>query len=235
MRLKTLRLFPLLLALLLVLPALPAPAETPAPDAGTAAMVIADLRPFAPEGTFLKEGAAPVVTEDGYQSEHISITITRTRDQESRSNVTVADVHVASVEYLRRGFPLGKWDGEMRSIKTIAPESGAILAMTGDYASLLDSGLVVANGEVLRKTPNGVRDNCLVLRDGRMVTYPRREMEIGSALELGVWHSFLFGPALLADGEVIPEFDSKIKGTNPRSALGFIAPGHYVFVLVDGR
>ncbi len=223
------RFFALLSAMILIfLPSLAEEAQLPA-------LPLKDLRENAPEGTFLAPGETPVITQDSYQSEHIAIKITRVRDEESSSDITVADIYVSSVAYLRRGFPLGKWKGEMRSVKTIASDSNAILAMTGDYSSLLGAGLVVANGEVLRKTNNSVRDNCLILADGQMVTYQRREMNLSEVLDDGLWHSFLFGPALLSNGVAIKSFDSKIRGTNPRSAIGFYQPGHYCFVLVDGR
>ena len=219
------------LLLLFILIPLQAPGETTeAPDVS-----LPDLRANAPEGTFLSPGEAPVITPEGYRSEHIAITISHMRDDESRSNIVIADIYVSSVRYLRRGFALDKWNGEMRSIKTIAPDAGAILAMTGDYASLFSAGLVAANGEVYRQNDNRVRDNCIILHDGQMLTYPRGEMKIEDALKMGLWHSFLFGPALLEGGEAIASFDSKIRNTNPRSALGYFAPGHYCFVVVDGR
>ncbi len=229
MQTRLIRFFALLSTLILLF--LPVLAE----EAQDAALPLADLRGNAPEGTFLAPGETPVISQDSYRDEHISIKIARMRDEESKSDITVADIYVSSVEYLRRGFPLGKWKSEMRSVKTIANESNAILAMTGDYSSLLSAGLVVANGEVLRKTENSVRDNCLILADGQMVTYQRREMNLSEVLDDGIWHSFLFGPALLVQGQAIETFDSKIRGTNPRSAIGFYQPGHYCFVLVDGR
>ncbi len=229
MQARPIRFFALLTAMILIfLPSLADEAQTTSPT-------LKDLRENAPEGTFLASGESPVITQDSYQSENIAIQIRRVRDEESSSDVTIADIYVSSVAYLRRGFPLGKWKGEMRSLKTIANESDAILAMTGDYSSLLSAGLAVANGEVLMKKGNSLRDNCLILTDGQMVTYRRREMDLSEVLDDGLWHSFLFGPALLSNGEAIPGFDSKIRGTNPRSALGYYQPGHYCFVLVDGR
>lgn len=194
-----------------------------------------DLRALAPAGTFLPEGEAPRFSETSYQSHDMSLTITMTRDEESRSNAFVADIRVSSVDYLRRAFSQDRWNGDMRSIKTIAPEAGAVLAMTGDYSSLLSAGLVVANGIVYRQNSNRARDNCLVLADGRMVTYAKQEKTIEELLQEGVWHSFLFGPALLMDGQAITEFTSPVRGRNPRSAIGYISPGHYVFTVVDGR
>ena len=195
-----------------------------------------DLRDQAPEDTFLEAGAAPIITEDSYQDEHIHIKITKSRLDEHKTDISVADIRVSSVKYLRRAFSLDDWKGDMRSVKTIATDSKAILAMTGDYASLLDAGLVVANGMLYRKSENRVRDNCLILADGQMPTYKRQEMDVATVLEAGgVWHSFLFGPQLLEAGQVITKSDSKIRQANPRSALGYIAPGHYLFVVADGR
>jgi hypothetical protein len=223
----------LMLALLTLLPgAHPAQAA----DEITPVSALTDLRANAPEGTFLEAGAAPIITDDSYQSEHINIKITKSRLEEHKTDIAVAEIYVSSVQYLRRAFALDKWKGDMRSVKTIAGDSKAILAMTGDYASLLDAGLVVANGTLYRKSENRVRDNCLILADGRMATYKRREMDLNAVLETGgIWHSFLFGPQLLESGEVITKSDSKIRQANPRSALGYIAPGHYVFVVADGR
>ena len=220
----------LLLAACLLLMVPSAGAETAPVDSD-----LADLRGFAPEGTFLAPGETPVLTEDSYISPDINIAISRTRDEESRSDIVIADVYVSSVAYLRRAFALDRYAGDLRSIKTIAGDSDAILAMTGDYATLLTAGLVVANGEVWRKTENRARDNCLILKDGRMLTFPRREVDVPAMLENGVWHSFLFGPALMENGEAIKEFDSTIRRANPRSVLGFYEPGHYAFVVVDGR
>ncbi len=202
----------------------------------TPVSALADLRANAPEGTFLEAGAEPILTDDSYQSEHINIKINKSRLEEHKTDISVAEIYVSSVQYLRRAFALDKWKGEMRSVKTIAGDNKAILAMTGDYASLLDAGLVVANGIQYRKSDNRVRDNCLILANGEMHTYKRREMEVDTVLETGgIWHSFLFGPQLLEGGQVITKSDSKIRQANPRSALGYIAPGHYLFVVADGR
>ena len=202
----------------------------------TPAASLTDLRANAPEGTFLEPGEAPILTKDSYQDADISIRITSSRLDEHKTDLYVAEVYVSSVQYLRRAFALGKWKGDMRAVKTIAKDSKALLAMTGDYASLLDAGLVVANGTLYRKSENRLRDNCLILANGEMHTYKRREMDVNAVLETGgIWHSFLFGPQLLENGQVITKSDSKIRQPNPRSALGYIAPGHYVFVVADGR
>lgn len=194
----------------------------------------ADLRALAPEGTFLEPGQEPVFDQYSYRSEHIAITINQQRVDEA--DVTIADIYVASVEYLRRAFSGGAWRKPADRVASIALSNNAILAISGDYASLLDVGLVAANGEIYRKSDNKARDNCLILRDGRMVTYPRRAMKSADMMTDDLWHSFLFGPRLLDDnGQPFEKFDSKVGVANPRSVIGYYAPGHYCFVLVDGR
>lgn len=194
----------------------------------------ADLRALAPEGTFLEPGQEPVFDQYSYRSEHIAITINQQRVDEA--DVTIADIYVTSVEYLRRAFSGGAWRKPADRVASIALSNNAILAISGDYASLLDVGLVAANGEIYRKSDNKARDNCLILRDGRMVTYPRRAMKSADMMTDDLWHSFLFGPRLLDDnGQPFEKFDSKVGVANPRSVIGYYAPGHYCFVLVDGR
>ena len=40
---------------------------------------------------------------------------------------------------------------------------------------------------------------------------------------------------LLSEGQPMTSFNSSVGKVNPRSALGYYEPGHYCFVLVDGR
>ncbi len=197
------------------------------------APVFADLGANAPEGTFLEPGAEPVATADSFRNEHVSVTVTRERVD--RSDVTVADIRLSSVEYLRRAFGNEEWDGEAERLHAIALRSQAVVAMNGDYASVLSAGLVVANGETLRDTRNRQRDHCLFLRDGRMVLYLRGEMDVEEALSQDVWQAFLFGPALVRDGKAIENIKTNVGPANPRSVIGYYAPGHYCFVQVDGR
>ena len=54
----------------------------------------------------------------------------------------------------------------------------------------------------------------------------------------GAWQAWTFGPALLDGSGNVPEsFHSTeyLNKVNPRAAIGYVAPGHYKFVVVDGR
>lgn len=194
----------------------------------------ADLRHLAPEGTFLQPGETPISGIDSYKSENISITVTPQRVADT--DVYVADIYVASVRHLRRGLSHDAYGKQAQNIGTIAYNNNAILAMTGDYSHLFSKGLVVANGEVIRKSANAIRDNYLIYPDGTVNAYKRGEMDVKEVVQTPIWQSFLFGPSLLkADGSPYDKFDSKIGVANPRSVIGYFGPGHYCFVMVDGR
>ena len=66
---------------------------------------------------------------------------------------------------------------------------------------------------------------------------PRLVLKLNGAVQDGTWQVWTFGPALLDSGEIPDSFHSTeyLNKINPRCAIGYIAPGHYLFVLVDGR
>ena len=197
-------------------------------------MAFADLRQLAPAGTFLNPGEQPISDNYSYKSENISITITEQRVE--NTNVYVADIYVASVRNLRRGLSHDAYGKQAQNMGTIAYNNNAILAMTGDYSHLFSKGLVVVNGQVIRKSANSARDNYLIHPDGTATAYKRKQMDANAVIQQPLWQSFLFGPSLLKeDGSPYDKFDSKIGVANPRSVIGYFGPGHYCFVLVDGR
>lgn len=197
-------------------------------------IALIDLKALAPAGTFLQPGEDPVIGELTYKSQDISISIEKQRVE--KTDVYVADIYISSVQNMRRGFSHGKWRANAQKLSVLAKDNAAILAITGDYSSLFDKGLVVANGEVIRKSSNALRHNCLIYSDGRLETFGRKEMVIDEVKLEDVWQTFLFGPELLGDdGTKFDHFDSKIGVANPRTVIAYFSPGHYCFVLVDGR
>jgi exopolysaccharide biosynthesis protein len=68
-----------------------------------------------------------------------------------------------------------------------------------------------------------------------MITCSADEFDMESVKETGAWQIWSFGPALLDNGSPKTEFVSSVTRANPRSAIGCVEPGHYVFVQVDGR
>ena len=175
-----------------------------------------------------------VVDELSYKSKNLSIIITKGR--QSDSDYYAADIYVRDLNSFRRGFPEGRFDNGTRSLSLMAQEAGAVLAITGDYAKTLNVGIVYANGSLLRGSTNNLRDIGVVYADGTMDVVKGKDMTKEKLVEeKAVWHTMLFGPGLMENSQPIETSDSKVKGKNPRTAIGYIEPGHYLFVVVDGR
>ena len=69
-----------------------------------------------------------------------------------------------------------------------------------------------------------------------MEIFENGQFTVAGLLEKGVWQTWSFGPALLdANGKAVTEYTRKNPEANPRTAIGMYEPGHYAFIVVDGR
>lgn len=169
-----------------------------------------------------------------YRSDRISVTVEKVQTQIEDNPVTyfVADIYIRDLNCLRTGLS----DGYDQYVTEMAADNNAILAISGDYYRGMKKGLVIRNGELIRKSLNDKRDICVLYADGVMETYLAKHKDVSSIMERGPWQSWCFGPALLDDeGQPKTKFNTTVSGANPRAAIGYYEPGHYCFVLVDGR
>lgn len=154
----------------------------------------------------------------------------------------MADVYLADLSSFQTAFAGGAYspDGQREHLDTMSRRVGAILAMNGDSYCFNRShcnGLLVRNGTVYRNNPT-TQDICVLYQDGTMATYSPNQFDPQAALEQGILQTWIFGPRLLDDrGKALNTFDTwdYIKKIHPRTALGYYEPGHYCFVVVDGR
>ena len=119
----------------------------------------------------------------------------------------------------------------------MANDYNAILAMSGDYYGNSDASVVIRNGVLYRDDIIGT-DICVLFTDGTMKTYSPDKFNVDEVIAAGAWQAWNFGPSLLDDnGNVPSSFNttSYLNSENPRAAIGYIEPGHYIFVTVDGR
>ena len=181
-----------------------------------------------------------VATDTAYSSRNLSVTVNRYTKGLDRSMVTyyVADIYLADIRSFQSGFADGTYGvGYTESLLDMDADMNAILAMNGDYYGNGGNGVVIRNGEVYRDNQSNM-DVCVLYYDGTMKTYSPEEFDVEQAIEEGAWQAWSFGPELLeADGTSKTSFnaDGHIRSTNPRSALGYYEPGHYCYVVVDGR
>ena len=185
-----------------------------------------------------------VSTGTSYSSPDLSVEVTQHTFGRRSDAVTyyVADIYMADLRSFQTEFAGGKYDanGQREHLDAMSRRVGAILAMNGDSYCFNRShcnGLLVRNGTVYRNNPT-TQDICVLYQDGTMVTYGPNQFDPQAALEQGILQTWIFGPRLLDErGKALKTFDTwdYIKKIHPRTALGYYEPGHYCFVVVDGR
>ena len=136
-----------------------------------------------------------------------------------------ADVYVASTQYVKTAFAKSMYGKNIRDfVSAMAKQNQASLAISGDSYGESDSVCVIRNG--------------VLFSDGTMKTYAASQFDADTVIAQGAWQAWTFGPALLDGSGNVPEsFHSTeyLNKVNPRAAIGYVAPGHYKFVVVDGR
>lgn len=216
----------------------PSPSPTPAPT--PVGLIGGRYDVFSPDGT-------PVWDDLSYRSDKVSITITAytyARGEEDNPYTDrslayfVADIYLQDLSSLRTAGSDDGFTGAKRAdIAEIAARVDALLAVNGDFFVGNNSTLIIRNGVPYRLKTHPARDVCLLYRDGTVETCAGDALDLATLDTDAVWQGWEFGPYLIeADGEPRTEFpSSNIFTENPRTAFGYFEPGHYCFVVVDGR
>jgi exopolysaccharide biosynthesis protein len=110
----------------------------------------------------------------------------------------------------------------------------AVVAISGDNFTYHQSVAVRDGVEWQNKLPV-YGDICVLYYDGTMETYPQsvNRAAVDAIYAKKPYQIWTFGPQLLVDGQVPKSFANT--KANPLSAVGYYEPGHYCFILVDGR
>ena len=174
----------------------------------------------------------PKVTDNSYVSKNVNVKVTKY--QKNDITYFVTDIYVSNIKYLKTAFSGGEFKrGKSEWAIDMSKENDAVSAITGDSCGFLTNGIVVRNGVLYRESL--FEDVCVLKYDGTMETYEANAFSIDKLKSEGAWQAWSFGPMLLNNGETMEKFNSSVNPKNPRSAIGYFDPGHYCFVLVDGR
>ena len=192
-----------------------------------------------PEPTVVQTPSV-IQTENSYRSNNVVVNMRTEQTGSGKSIVTyhIADIYVTNVECLRSAFAEQTYgENYAQSVLNQDKENNAIVAISGDSYGLSDTGVVLRNG-ILYKFDNTGSDICVLYYDGRMETLSPGEYTKESLVAGGAYQVWNFGPGLLDESgraKTIFNADKYITKSHPRASIGYYAPGHYVFVLVDGR
>lgn len=170
-----------------------------------------------------------------YRSQDVSVSIS-SGDWEN-SDYSIADIYIQDISCFVTAFSQGKFRGSTATVQDMFDSvDDGIIAMNGDFYSLHVYGPVIRNG--VTYAPNITRnwDIAVLLTNGELRTYEYRVLTKEMLAGMNVYQTWVFGPSLLdEEGHAKTEFHSSLLPSNPRSVLGYYAPGHYAFLTVDGR
>ena len=171
--------------------------------------------------------------ETSYKSGNISVSIEH--KELNKVSYYVADVYIKDYQYFRTAFGNENTFGYIDRTKDILEYVGGIIGVNGDFCTK-NEGVVVRNG-VMQRDKMHDSDLLVLNYDGTMQTFSPEEFDLEKIEAEGVWQVWTFGPMLLKDGQPMTEFNttSRIAAANPRTAVGYFEPGHYCFVVADGR
>ena len=181
-------------------------------------------------------------TDDTYQSDNVYVKITKTFEEgdSEHKGMTyyVADIYIRDISCFKTEFAKGTYGRNYQEdIVDASLHAQSVVMMSGDFYGIRDGGVCIRNGE-LYYNENVQRDICVLFWDGTVKCYTKEEFNAEEVMAEGAYQCWNFGPALL-DGSGEPrEYDSfyqDITENNPRAAFGYYEPGHYCFIVVEGR
>ena len=178
-----------------------------------------------------------VQTENSYQSANVNVTLTKIRDDETDQTYFIQDIYIRSIECLRTLFAkdtFGKSIAE--DVLSMAQRSNAIAAINSDYYGYGNAGIVIRNGELYRSKWEAGEEVLVIFRDGTMRVYhDESEFNADQVMAEGAWQSFSFGPGFLDGDGQLREQGYERTNHDPRTIIGMVEPGHYMFIVIDGR
>ncbi len=243
----------------------PLPTDVPTPLPTATPMPVETLPPFegwpelTPEGFLLvKDGEKDreFIHQDAengrwiYLSPTLSVQIERFSARYNRKMVVwfMADVRFTGEEHFR-AFSANP-DNPSRAQdrpETIAQNNRVVYAQNGDLFSFRlynkeRTGLIIRSGKLLHedtytrpvaKIPP--LDELALFADGHVEMYTPGQMTGQDYLAKGALDVLAFGPILFKDKMKDDRLQQSFTHREPRSAIGVVAPGHFVGIMVEGR
>lgn len=209
--------------------------NAPASDAESAVSNTVELVQV--QTSALSEAVETISTDTSYQDGNISVQLAQYRI--SNTTVYVADVQLASAEFLKTAFADNTYGQNVKAKTSVtADQVQAILAINGDYYGAQKSGYVIRNGVLYRSAAKKNAEDLVIYQDGTFGIIRESDITAQELLDNGAWNVLSFGPALVEDGELsvtVSDEVGRAMASNPRTAIAVIDDLHYLFVVSDGR
>lgn len=207
------------------------------PDTLPTATAEASTAPTATEPPAEQTTTAPISTDTEYHDDQIDIVLTTMRVE--NTTVYVADVQIADISLLKTALAGNTYARNLTETTSVqAANTGAILAINGDYYGAQEHGYVLRNGVLYRASAQSGTDALVIGADGNFRIINEGETSADTLVREGAWQVLTFGPALINGGQVTVSSSDEVgraMTSNPRTAIGQISEGHYLLVVSDGR
>lgn len=181
--------------------------------------------------------------ELSYQTDRLSVSV----EQKHKDGITyfVCDIQLSDISQMRSAFAGDEFaSGIFEAVSDIASRYSPVLAINADFCRYHRDGVIIRNGELLRKQNIQKHHLLIVDENGDMSVQTDRSGKQGLVADRlmaqNTWQTFEFGPVLVEDGQpcALPKsfYVSCAEGyDNPRTAIGQKGPLHYIVIVVDGR
>ena len=152
---------------------------------------------------------------------------------------TLADIYIQNIFCLRTAY--SPKASETKRVKEFCKANDGILGINTDLfinAYGNSHGWFLRNGIEIKRFSKITSDLCVLYADGTMETIETKlkKVDVDAIVARHPQQIWYFGPALLDDsGAAKTKFNSSLGKANPRTVLGYYEPGHYCFMVVDGR
>ena len=188
-----------------------------------------------------------------YSDSDIYIDITTHRDSADTTTYYVADIRIKNLGYYRTALAKDLFGQNAATERTsdLCNRKKGILAINGDTYGSQPDGYVIRNGNLTpgqyrsskrleKRTNTNKAEDLIIKKDGTFEIIDENVTSFEEVVAKNPLHVFSFGPALVNKNVVTAqekeEVGTALSGNkNQRCAIGIIAPGHYCFVVSDGR
>jgi len=166
-----------------------------------------------------------------------NMSVTFSTETVNTSVCFIQDIYIRDINCLKTAFGQDTYGkGFDENAVELAGRHNAIGAINGDFYYMGSLSVIVRNGELYRDAVDPFESVLALFEDGSMEIYEKGQFTVNDLISRGVWQTWSFGPALLDEnGRAVTEYTRKNPEANPRTAIGMYEPGHYAFIVVDGR
>lgn len=197
-----------------------------------------------------------IITDNEYKSPNLSIELSYGNIETNRLDMsekgkhkkygtkiayTLADIYIGDITCIQTAFAQDTYGiGYSEKLTDMSARLKSVLAINGDSYSNnrhRNNGTIIRNGVIYRNADTDM-ETCVLNWDGTMKIYTPQELDTQTLIDTGAYQSWVFGPSLLDEnGKAKTDFLTwdYILESHPRTAIGYYEPGHYCFLLVDGR